>query len=152
MVKLWGIQRIGFAQILSWSLVFWCGLDLWADDAKKLNQSAAKSPSMQLLLSMETPFTTDLKKLSELIVEPRLQNHWKSQGVVPHIFPSLIGKRRGQQLPKYFFVNLFNPFAPKKCGFVDPLAPYSGLRPGRKGAFDVKTADMQGVLLLGRSR
>ena len=113
-------------------------------EPKNLSRTAAA----QLLMSLDTPFASDLKALSELIVEPQDIDAWKSQGVVGQLLPSIGGSAR-KRLPKYFFVNLFNPFAPKKYGYIDPLKPYPGERPGTRGAFDVKTSDMAGVPLFG---
>ena len=120
-----------------------------AEDAKVSNsESNSKSPAQTLMLSVETPFTKDLKALSEILVEPQELDSWKQQGVVSRIVPSLFG-RSNKKLPKYFVINLFNPFAGKQYGYTDPLKPYSGTRPGRRGAHDVKTSDMAGVPLFG---
>lgn len=107
-----------------------------------------QSSSMQLLMSAETPFSQDLKALSELIVGPKDLDVWKHQGVISSIIPSILGKRN-KRLPKFFVLNLFNPFAGKQYGYVDPLAPYHGARSGGKGFFNVETADMKGVPLFG---
>ncbi len=100
------------------------------------------------MLSAETPFNEEHKALSEILVEPQELDSWKKQGVVSRIVPSLFG-RSNRKLPKYFVLNLFNPFAGKQYGYTDPLKAYSGPRPGRRGAHDVKTADMTGVPLFG---
>lgn len=113
------------------------------------SKSLATSAASQLLMSLDTPFASDLKALSELIVEPKDIDAWKSQGVVGQLIPSVVGPAR-KRLPKYFLVNLFNPFAPKKYGYVDPLKPFRGERSGTRGAFDVKTSDMSGVPLFGK--
>ena len=120
-----------------------------SEDAKTADsESNTKSPSQTLMLSVETPLTKDLKALSEILVEPQELDSWKQQGVVSRLVPSLFG-RSNRKLPKYFVLNLFNPFAGKQYGHIDPLKPYSGPRPGRRGAHDVKTADMAGVPLFG---
>ncbi len=108
-----------------------------------------ESPAMKLLMTVETPFSRDLKELSAIVIEPpAVEENWKKEGLVKELIPSLFGKR-DRKLPKHFFVNLLNPFARKEYGYVDPLKPYRGLRPGRRGAFDVKTADMAGIPLIG---
>ena len=125
-----------------------CSLDVSGEDEKRLKTKKKPSSSTKLLLSAESPFSEELKALSELIVEPRDLDSWKHQGVISGIVPSLFGKRN-KRLPKFFVLNLFNPFAGKQYGYIDPLAPYNGPRSGEKGFIDVKTADMQGIPLIG---
>jgi hypothetical protein len=123
-------------------------LGVLGEDEKLVKAKKKPSSSMKLLLSSESPFSDELKALSELIVEPRDLDSWKHQGVISGIVPSLFGKRN-KRLPKFFVINLFNPFAGKQYGYVDPLAPYNGPRAGEKGFIDVKSADMQGIPLIG---
>lgn len=92
------------------------------------------------MLSIQTPYDDDLKSLAALIVKPK--HEWKEKGVV-----TLVNKRK---LPKYFILNLFNPFAKKEYGYVDPLSQKRP-RPNRDQPFDVKTAEIGGLPLLGRS-
>ena len=125
-----------------------CSLGVLGEDEKLVETKKKPSSSTKLLLSAESPFSEELKALSELIVEPRDLDSWKRQGVISGIVPSLFGKRN-KRLPKFFVLNLFNPFAGKQYGYTDPLASYNGPRPGKKGFFDIKTSEMQGIPFLG---
>ena len=126
-----------------------CSLDVVGEDEKLIKaKKTPPSSSMKLLMSAESPFSQELKALSELIVEPRDLDSWKHQGVISGVVPSLFGKRN-KRLPKFFVFNLFNPFAGKQYGYTDPLTPYHGPRSGTKGFIDVKTSEMQGIPLIG---
>ncbi len=144
-VKHWILPRlVVFGVLIALTVDF----SLADESEKPVQKESNPSPSKQLMLSVETPYSQDLKALSELIVEPRDLDSWKNQGVVSGVFPSLFGKSN-KRLPKFFVLNLFNPFAGKQYGYTDPVAPYSGKRPGRRGAFDVKTSEIQGVPIFG---
>lgn len=100
------------------------------------------------MLSIEAPYDEDLKSLAAFIAKPNKLDSWKQQGVITHIVPASYDRNK-RKLPKYFILNLFNPFAKKEYGYIDPIIPYKGIRSDRNRPFDIKTSDATGLPLLG---
>ena len=115
----------------------------------KLN-SPKSSAVTQLMSSTKTLFAEDLKALAEIVVEPKDAELWKTQGLASPLFPKIFSGRT-RRLPKFFVLNLFNPLAGKEYGYVDPLKPFHGRRPGQTASFDVKKSEISGIPVLGRS-